>query len=232
MIPGSPQMIRLSKSLHTYWCRVHLSIFSQYNWFYVDGEAADQLYFPKLKIRNAKSIDTQEQYSPKDHHYYWFQHPHHLEYSETLKVSIYCPFDFGSFPFETHECNFTFGSELLSVGSLQLTPPVIRHLGVESNDGSLLPIPTERLPFDIVLTSRPQFVIESDGYDFSYTGFTLHLHRNSLGVLIGGFYGPTAIFAILSMISFRINPDIVSMSTFFISCSVIGSCIWRVVSRN
>ena len=47
------------------------------------------------------------------------------------------------------------------------------------------------------------------GYDYSYAGLTIHLKRNKLGLLIGSFYVPTGIFAMLSMISFAINPEMV-----------------------
>ena len=48
-------------------------------------------------------------------------------------------------------------------------------------------------------------------YEFSYpvTVIRIKLKRNQLGILIGGFYVPTAIFSVLSMISFFINPDVV-----------------------
>ena len=45
---------------------------------------------------------------------------------------------------------------------------------------------------------------------YSYTGMTLKLKRKSLGHLASSYYYPTASFALLSMISYFIKPDIVS----------------------
>ena len=48
---------------------------------------------------------------------------------------------------------------------------------------------------------------------FPTTGIKIILHRDTIGLLIGSFYMPTGIFAILSITSYVIHPDIVS---FFI----------------
>ena len=63
-----------------------------------------------MKIRNAKEIAAQEGYGPTVTHYYWYRNPHHLEYHETLKVTVYCSFEFGDFPFDSHVCPFNFGA--------------------------------------------------------------------------------------------------------------------------
>ena len=52
-------------------------------------------------------------------------------------------------------------------------------------------------------------------YDFGtypLTGMIIKMKRKSLGLLLGGYYYPTTAFALLSMISFLINPDIVSIA--------------------
>ena len=66
------------------------------------------------------------------------------------------------------------------------------------------------LPFDIVLESLEPFEYAEGKYLFSYVGMRLHLTRNDFGVLIGGYYGPTAIFSLLSLVSYSIKADIVS----------------------
>ena len=42
------------------------------------------------------------------------------------------------------------------------------------------------------------------GYNYSRTGIKIHFKRNSLSLLKGKFYGPTAIFSLLSMLSYTI----------------------------
>ena len=52
------------------------------------------------------------------------------------------------------------------------------------------------------------------GYIYDQAGLSIQFSRKSLGDLPGSFYGPTAIFAILSLISFHIHPDKVSYLQF------------------
>ena len=66
------------------------------------------------------------------------------------------------------------------------------------------------LPFDISFESlkpKDRFLA---GFNYSYTGVQIHLVRNNFKILIGSYYAPTAMFSILSLISFSINPDVVS----------------------
>ena len=51
---------------------------------------------------------------------------------------------------------------------------------------------------------------QSTVYEYVNSGLKLKLQRRNIGQLLGGYFGPTAIFALLSLISFIINPDIVS----------------------
>ena len=66
-----------------------------------------------------------------------------------------------------------------------------------------------RLPFDIELKSMNTFGVFDAGYNYSYAGMAVHFSRNGLGLLLGGFYGPTTVFKVLSLISFNINPEVV-----------------------
>merc|ERR1712008_263366 len=64
---------------------------------------------------------------------------------------------------------------------------------------------------------------------FSFTGMLLTIKRKSYGQLLSGYYYPTASFALLSMISFLINPDVVPgrmgmiVTLYLISANVYNS---------
>ena len=66
-------------------------------------------------------------------------------------------------------------------------------------------------PYKFELAPLPSKEIMYDEL-YSYTGMILKLERNSLGKLLSGFYYPTTAFAILSLISYLINPDVVSFT--------------------
>ena len=67
------------------------------------------------------------------------------------------------------------------------------------------------LPFGIELEVLP--IKEDDTgagtYNVSFTGILIKIKRESLGLLLSGYYYPTTSFAFLSMLSFLINPDVV-----------------------
>ena len=67
-------------------------------------------------------------------------------------------------------------------------------------------------PFQFELEPLPAYEQVWEGAIYTYTGMLMRLKRKSLGQLLSGYYYPTATFAFLSMISFLINPDVVSFN--------------------
>lgn len=181
-------------------------------WYEVTKQDAKQIYFPSLKIQHAKSIIRQRKYSPTDSDYFWFHYPHSLEYQQSLKVTIYCTFDFSSYPFDSQICDFVYGSVSTPSKKLNLKPAAINFKNSLTKYGQTdLNIKQSRLPFEIKVASLESFEKFENGYNYSSAGMKIYLTRNDLGLLLGSFYGPTAIFSILSLISFSINLDIVSL---------------------
>ena len=66
-----------------------------------------------------------------------------------------------------------------------------------------------RLPFEITLESLEIFKVEEDGYNYTHAGMKINFTRNQLGLLAGGFYVPTFMFSLLSLLSFAISSDMV-----------------------
>ncbi len=61
-----------------------------------------------------------------------------------------------------------------------------------------------------LLSSKKEFVKPEIGYYYTYTRIVINIKRQKLDQLMGGFFGPMTIFALLSMISFFIKPEVVS----------------------
>ena len=66
-----------------------------------------------------------------------------------------------------------------------------------------------RLPFDISIESLEPFMVVDDDYNYSSAGMRLFFTRNEFGLLMGGYYVPTFIFALLSLVSYSIDADMV-----------------------
>ena len=136
----------------------------------------------------------------------------HLVYGVPLQLTFSCPFDFTDFPFDSHECPMEFGERLDQIKDVTFNTSHILH-GNKSHRIGDLPIILDNLafPYEFQLRSLPVFQkSNSYGYTYSYTGMLMKIKRKSLGQLLPGFYYPTASFALLSMISFLIQPDKVS----------------------
>ena len=140
--------------------------------------------------------------------YFWFNtietYRHDFEYYETLKITYHCNFDFSTFPFDYHTCNLTLGSSYISVGNMTLLKPMI-VFGVTNTTDDILHFKSTAVPFDMTAKSIPPFNYTFKGWSYSYVGVSINLSRNTLGLLIGRFFGPTITFSSLSSLSYSID---------------------------
>ena len=74
---------------------------------------------------------------------------------------------------------------------------------------NFLPFSLQYLDFKIQVESTQPFTILDAGYNYSHAGLRLYFVRYKIGGLMSGFFGPTGLFALLSMISFGISPEVV-----------------------
>ena len=83
-------------------------------------------------------------------------------------------------------------------------------------------------PFQFELESLPVFEQILEEATYTYTGMLMRLKRKSLGQLLSGYYYPTATFAILSMVSFLINPDVVSLNSSCLKSNQKPKSGWKI----
>ncbi len=178
----------------------------------VSNEDAKQIYNPTLKFKNIKDIARERKYGFRDEDSFFLIPPHWLEYHQALKVTIYCPFDFTSYPFDSHQCQFNFGASDLTTDYLELEPTWIRYnqsLIKPGNNQGKLEIKQKWIPFKVTLEEIQPFVHFEAGFYYSYAGLKIRLVRTSLGQLMSRFFIPTGIFALTSLISYAIDPNVV-----------------------
>lgn len=151
----------------------------------------------------------------------WYLHPHKVVYRETMHITGLCNnMNFEFFPYDSHACYF--GMVLLNVPTslFVLDQPTLYKLHInedvlQEQESSEVCINAPRLNFETCIStdeSLKAFQMNSeDGTTFSVMQLKVVLTRNqgSLDKIIIGYYVPTGIFALMSMISFAIQPDIV-----------------------
>ena len=80
-----------------------------------------------MRFEHEKFSRFKSQFTPIKEFYYWMQYPHHLESRQELKVTIYCSFDFSTFPFDSHECNLSYGMNLFSATYIHMMNLTVVH---------------------------------------------------------------------------------------------------------
>ena len=143
----------------------------------------------------------------------WYLGDHKLEYGEVFQITFSCQFDFSHFPFDSHECLMEYGSYEVAENKLTFKPPTVSYKNKMTKIG-YDPIIRNSLEhqYQLYLEALPTstHMDEIDNTKHSSTGICLKFYRNSFGHLTSSFYYPTGCFALLSMISYLIKPDVVS----------------------
>ena len=195
----------------------------------IEGPDAKELWLPTLEFVNVLKIETIPSYGNTVESAFWFyqdhQDGHILEYNEEIILTLFCDFDFSAYPFDSHICNLTFGDDTHGFNELRLMPTSIGYKNELIHDGmNPLIIKDLPYPFEFHFSSIPSFNVTYD-IPYSYTGICIKMKRKSLGLLFSGFYYPTGSFALLSMISYFIDADSVSIN-FLLHDSNFGLGAW------
>ena len=133
-------------------------------------------------------------------------------YMEKLHLTVSCLFYFDKFPFDSHTCYLELGS--FNPSLVLNSTSIIYGNAITKPGDEPITLTDSPLPFEFQLKSLPTSQVSNYGDGlYPRTGMIIKMKRKSLGRLYGGYYFPTTAFAIMSMISFVINPDVVSVCT-------------------
>ena len=133
---------------------------------------------------------------------------------EVFQLTVSCNFDFSAFPFDSHECPIEYGDAVFGQGLMRFneTRAVFGNISTKTG-GDPINLDNLPFPFDFQLAVLPTFeirkILMTKIVPYSYTGIVLKMRRKSPGQLLCGYFYPTAAFALLSMLSFLIKPDVV-----------------------
>ena len=186
----------------TFFCRIP-------EWFRVNNEK--EIYTPGLQFRQVSQTQRIGKSGALNKDTLWYNSDlNEFEYVQMIKLTIYCSFKFKSFPFESHHCDVIFFSIDQPIEDLQMNSSIVGFKEKnKKREQGLLNLPQSRLPFDISLESLEPVMITLDGTDLSTAGMRLHFVRNDFGQIFGGYYVPTTIFVLLSLMSYSIDIDVV-----------------------
>ena len=150
---------------------------------------------------------------------------HLLEYSEVFTTKLSCDMNFGSFPYDYHDCIINFKNWYGSEWRVQLQSPKISMLdknGLEIGGSEFNYTKSGRLNYNFNLESLPDSVYLENGLNWSQARVKMNFERNvkSQTEIFSGYHTITGLFAFLSLISFFINLDAVPGNNFpcFLNC--------------
>ena len=182
------------------------------NGLQLDKKTAELVWQPGFKFENLLDYKQTRGYGVTPTSSFWIfeNHSHYLQYGEEFQLTISCHFNFKNFPFDRNECPIHFGNDLYSTDELMFDQIKIYYADAITSQGKeSIFIDDMALPFEFELEA---LAIKQKSFNFnvSSVGILIIMRRHSLGQLLSGYYYPTASFALLSLVSFLINPDVVS----------------------
>ena len=166
--------------------------------------------------------------------YYITNYDENMSMSEIIRVTVYCNFDFSYFPFDHQHCNLSLIDPVYSKNWVVINETkFLCNKGICQKGKEWIMLQNQnKIPYSIRMKNMGSHDL-TFGTDidplaiepWSFSSISFSLQRNTLGLLIGSFYFPTGLFALLSMGSYLINPEIVSTMTLnTYACFKINSC--------
>ena len=183
----------------------------QSEWLKVDLDS--DLYWPRLKYEYQRKSQRLQLYGEPEsyYQYFWYHPPHHFEYIEYLAVTVGCFLKPTSYPFDNHECNFTFYAPDNGNHEIEFLAVDLETESHKSEDrGDVRTILDHGLSFDITVETLKSFVIPFSGKMFSVAGILFKFHRQDIGTLITGYFVPTVLYSLASALAFTISKEQVS----------------------
>ena len=180
----------------------------------------DSFWHPKVAILNALSIKKKDGLGYGKIQEYYALENNYFQMGEDLEIKLTCNFDFHKFPFDKNKCDFTYYSKVESYSTIILNPPKMVNYG-QNKMSQITPGEKKTLLITKSISSEFKIWVEINQNstlwdENSASGITFHFQRNSIGLLMGSFYAPTGLFAVLSMTSYVINPEVVSFDSTLI----------------
>ena len=187
-------------------------------WYYVETGA--YLWYPKVYIGN--NVQTQNlvnfaQNADSITHLWYLYPEHKLQYSTIFTAKIACSLNFETYPFDSHTCLMNVNNWSGAKHRIMFDKPKIytnNGFYTEGKEigGDEFELKTDgRLDYNFKFQSLPSLTFEDSGYEYAQAQIKVDFKRTnkSRTEIFGGYHTTTAIFAILSLLSFFINPDVV-----------------------
>ena len=182
--------------------------FRNIEWYLI--EDLDDVWVPQIFIGNSvRSLDL-----IKFDHMWYFYPKQMVKYTMILTPKISCNLDFHTFPFDSHECtldlkNWIGASYRVMFNSIEILTNDIN--GTEINGDIIEVNANERYEYNFIFKTLPASVFLDYGIEYTMAQVSINFKRSirNRNKIFGGYHVTTGTFALLSLISFSIEQDVV-----------------------
>ena len=232
ILPPKPWPVKIKPTLHLKsvtkvneeFQYVTLNLHLYFNW------TDDRIALKGINQRSLSKNEIDKIWHPKTWFYHTFNKKYELTsllvslnsanhevmfYDDICKVSFTCHMDFTDFPFDSHLCHATLGDEHSPENEAVFDMVKLWYSNSHNNqsmiEGSqdILVINDTTTQFSFEMRLLEPFTTMYEDIPFSVTGLSLSLSRKNIAVPYITFFIPTGTFAVVSMVSFLIDPDAV-----------------------
>ena len=183
-------------------------------------ETGADIWHPKLYIGN--DVETQNlvyfgQNADSITNLWYSYLKQKLRYSVVFTVKIACSLDFQTYPFDSHTCLMNVNNWLGKDTRITFgNPKIYTNDGFYTEGkeigGKEFELETDgRLDYNFKFESLPSSTFIDSGYEYALAQVKIDFERTnkSRAEIFGGYHATTAIFAMLSLLSFFIQPSAV-----------------------
>ena len=130
-------------------------------WSYViryNPDDNDLAIYNKDRFGNVLKYEKTKVYGDTSTFSFWYMGNQTLEYSEEIKLTFFCSFQFTDFPFDVHECRIEFGDDAYGTSGIKFETATVAYQDSETSIGDP-PIILDNLPFpfEFQLEALPAF---------------------------------------------------------------------------
>ena len=181
----------------------------------IDEKKARLIWRPIINFENLLKYEQTKTYGNAALYNFWLMgnESQNMEYGEEFQLTFPCRFHLSKFPFDSHECLIYFGDERFAMHELMIDYITLFYGSIQSIETSVggdpLILDDLSLPFGLEMEVLSIKENDNGGYNVSKAGILIRIERQTLGQLLSGYYYPTTSFALLSLVSFLIHPDVV-----------------------
>ena len=217
------EMNEIDKSITLYvylmlqWNDSSYSIYDPLNDTYLEVPLSNynEIRRPSLMFLNAFEVQKMSLFGGDRFDYFWIytKNQTNFEYAEYLQVKLGCNFEFNNYPFDRHDCDLKFycpsyDEPMLEFKEIHLYDSLT---GGEVSMNESLELRNGRIPFraqvKTLVDTEPKTIVD---YSFSTSGIQFNFKRTDLALLMSGYFIPTGMFALFSLLSFLISIENVS----------------------